>query len=88
MKISKLLLAAGAAVLLSSAASAATLDEVRERGELRCVISTGIAGFAYTDASGNWQGFDVDFCRATAAAVLGDPNKIRFVSDRSSCCRA
>jgi general L-amino acid transport system substrate-binding protein len=80
MKISKLLLAAGAAVLLSSAASAATLDEVRDRGELRCVISTGLAGFAYTDASGNWQGFDVDFCRATAAAVLGDPNKVKFVT--------
>ena len=80
MKISKLLLGAGAAVLLSSAASAATLDEVRERGELRCVISTGLAGFAYTDASGNWQGFDVDFCRATAAAVLGDPNKVKFVT--------
>jgi len=80
MKISKFLLAAGAAVLLSTVASAATLDEVRERGELRCVISTGLAGFAYTDASGNWQGFDVDFCRATAAAVLGDPNKVKFVT--------
>ncbi len=83
MKISKLLLAAGAAVLLSTAASvtsAGTLDDVRERGELRCIISTGLAGFAYTDASGNWQGFDVDFCRATAAAVLGDPNKLKFVT--------
>jgi len=83
MKISKFLLAAGAAVLLSSAASvtsAGTLDDVRERGELRCIISTGLAGFAYTDASGNWQGFDVDFCRATAAAVLGDPNKVKFVT--------
>ena len=80
MKISKLLLATGAAVLLSGAASAATLDEVRDRGELRCVISTGLAGFAYTDESGTWQGFDVDFCRATAAAVLGDPNKVKFVT--------
>ena len=80
MKISKLLLAAGAAVVLSGAASAATLDEVRQRGELRCVITTGLAGFAYTDESGNWQGFDVDFCRATAAAVLGDPNKVKFVT--------
>lgn len=80
MMISKLLLAAGTAVLLSSAASAATLDEVRKRGELRCVISTGLAGFAFTDESGNWQGFDVDFCRATAAAVLGDPNKLKFVT--------
>ena len=83
MKISKLLLAAGAAVLLSTAASVAsagTLDDVRERGELRCIISTGLAGFAFTDASGNWQGFDVDFCRATAAAVFGDPNKVKFVT--------
>ena len=83
MKISKLLLAAGAAVLLSTAASvtsAGTLDDVRERGELRCIISTGLAGFAFTDASGNWQGFDVDFCRATAAAVLGDANKVKFVT--------
>ncbi len=83
MKISKLLLAAGAAVLLSTAASVAsagTLDDVRERGELRCIISTGLAGFAFTDASGNWQGFDVDFCRATAAAVLGDANKVKFVT--------
>jgi general L-amino acid transport system substrate-binding protein len=83
MKISKLLLAAGAAVLLSTAASVAsagTLDDVRERGELRCIISTGLAGFAFTDASGNWQGFDVDFCRATAAAIFGDPNKVKFVT--------
>jgi general L-amino acid transport system substrate-binding protein len=83
MKISKLLLAAGAAVLLSTAASVAsagTLDDVRDRGELRCIISTGLAGFAFTDASGNWQGFDVDFCRATAAAIFGDPNKVKFVT--------
>ena len=83
MKISKLLLAAGAAVLLSTAASVAsagTLDDVRDRGELRCIISTGLAGFAFTDASGNWQGFDVDFCRATAAAVLGDASKVKFVT--------
>jgi general L-amino acid transport system substrate-binding protein len=83
MKISKLLLAAGTAVLLSTAASVAsagTLDDVRERGELRCIISTGLAGFAFTDASGNWQGFDVDFCRATAAAIFGDPNKVKFVT--------
>lgn len=80
MKISKLLLAAGVASVMSTAAFAGTLEDVRQRGELRCVISTGVAGFAYTDASGNWRGFDVDFCRATAAAVLGDPNKIKFVS--------
>ena len=80
MNISKLLVAAGVVTMLSTAASAATLDDVRDRGELRCVISTGLAGFAYTDAAGNWQGFDADFCRATAAAVLGDPDKVKFVT--------
>jgi len=47
---------------------------------LRCIISPGLAGFAYTDEAGNWKGFDVDFCYATAAAVLGDPNKVQFVT--------
>ena len=80
MKISNILLAASVASVMSTAAFAGTLEDVKARGELRCVISTGLAGFAYTDASGNWQGFDVDFCRATAAAVLGDPNKVKFVT--------
>ncbi|MEK9752938.1 MAG: amino acid ABC transporter substrate-binding protein [Rhodospirillaceae bacterium] len=42
-------------------------------------MSTGLAGFAYTDANGVYQGFDADFCRATAAAVLGDANKVKYV---------
>ena len=61
-------------------ASAGTLEEVQNRGKLHCIISAGLAGFAYTDASGNWRGFDVDFCYATAAAVLGDANKVKFVT--------
>ena len=44
---------------------------VKKRGVLKCVVSTGIAGFAYPDDSGKWKGFDIDFCRATAAAVVG-----------------
>jgi len=71
--------AAAAALLVAGTAYAGTLDDVRKRGELRCVISTGLPGFAFTDSSGKWQGFDVDFCRATAAAVLGDANKVKFV---------
>jgi len=66
--------------LLSTAGVAATLDDVKARGVLRCVVSTGVAGFAYPDAKGVWKGFDVDFCRATAAAVLGDANKIKAVT--------
>ena len=52
--------------------NAGTLEDVKSRGELRCVVSTGIAGFAAPDDSGTWKGFDIDFCRATAAAVLGN----------------
>jgi general L-amino acid transport system substrate-binding protein len=43
------------------------------------VVTTGVAGFAAPDDAGRWAGFDVDFCRATAAAVLGDANKVKFV---------
>ena len=69
-----------AALTVAGAASAGTLDDVKARGVLRCVVSTGIAGFAYPDANGVWKGFDIDFCRATAAAVLGDPTKIKAVT--------
>jgi general L-amino acid transport system substrate-binding protein len=73
--------AATAAVLAigSTVANAGTLDDVRKRGELRCIVSTGLPGFAYTDSAGVYQGFDADFCRATAAAVLGDANKVKFI---------
>lgn len=61
------------------AASAQTLAEVQERGELVCGVSPGMPGFAIADSNGVWQGFDVALCRAVAAAVLGDPMAIRFV---------
>jgi general L-amino acid transport system substrate-binding protein len=67
------------AALVAGSAWAGTLEDVKARGELRCVVSTGLAGFAYTDANGVYQGFDADYCRATAAAVLGDPNKVKYV---------
>ena len=67
------------AALVAGSTWAGTLDDVKARGELRCVVSTGLAGFAYTDANGVYQGFDADFCRATAAAVLGDSNKVKYV---------
>ncbi len=69
-----------AAFAITAGAQADTLSDVKKRGVLRCVVSTGIAGFAYPDASGKWKGFDVDFCRATAAAVLGDASKIKAVT--------
>lgn len=60
-------------------ASAGTLDEVRKRGTLNCGVSEGLEGFSAQDKAKVWHGFDVDFCRAVAAAVLGDSNKIKFV---------
>ena len=65
---------------LASVARAGTLEDVQARGVLNCVVSTGVAGFAYPDDAGEWHGFDVDFCRATAAAVLGDPKAIKAVT--------
>ena len=65
---------------IAGSAQAGTLEDVQARGTLNCVVSTGIAGFAYTDEAGDWKGFDVDFCRATAAAVLGDPGAIKAVT--------
>ncbi len=60
-------------------ASAATLDDVKAKGELACGVNTGVVGFAAPDASGKWVGFDVDVCRAVAAAVLGDSNAVKYV---------
>ena len=56
-----------------------TLQAVKARGRLNCGVHQGLVGFAYTDNRGRWRGFDVDFCRATAAAVLGDPDAVRYV---------
>lgn len=77
LKSALALIAVGALVL---PVSAGTLEDVKSRGELRCVVSTGIAGFAYPDESGTWKGFDIDFCRATAAAILGDASRIKAVT--------
>lgn len=63
---------------LVAAAHAQTLEFVRERGFLVCGVSEGVPGFSITDASGKWSGYDVDFCRAVAAAVIGDAAKVKF----------
>ena len=68
-------LALGAA-LLAPPAAAGTLDDVKARGHVRCGISTASPGFAYTDNQGALRGFNVDWCRAVAAAIFGDPTKI------------
>ena len=78
MKIKGAFLAAAAALTVSAAAQAATLDDVKNKGFVQCGVTTGLAGFAFTDANGNWDGFDVAFCRATAAAIFGDGDAIKF----------
>lgn len=64
------------------AQSSSTLSAIRERGFLICGATDPIPGFAQQDAEGRWSGFDVDFCRALAAAVLGNPDQIEFRSLR------
>jgi general L-amino acid transport system substrate-binding protein len=68
-----------AAALAGTTASAQTLKAVKERGSLLCGVSQGLYGFSIRDDKGNWSGFDVDLCRAIAAAIFNDPGKVKFV---------
>ena len=69
--------------LLSTWASPAlagkVLDGVKQRGVVTCGVNTGRDGFSEADGKGVWSGIDVDYCKALAAAVLGDANKVKFV---------
>jgi general L-amino acid transport system substrate-binding protein len=67
------------AIAFATSAGAATLDDVKARGKLNCGVNTGLLGFAQKDAEGKWAGFDVDFCKAVAAAVLGDAEKVEYI---------
>ena len=66
-----------AAAVLPSAAG--VLEQVRERKALDCGVDPGLVGFAMQDAAGVWHGLDADYCRAIAAAVLGDANAVKFI---------
>ena len=72
------------ASLPSSTTAGEILTDVRARGLVRCGVSEGIVGFSAKDSSGRWVGLDVDFCRAIAAAALGDAEKVTFVPLRTS----
>jgi len=61
------------------AACAQTLKAVQDRGQLICGANGVLAGFGMPDPQGNWTGFDVDYCRAIAAAIFNDPRKVKFV---------
>jgi general L-amino acid transport system substrate-binding protein len=78
----------GLAVAVAVAAVAAfyelydtrTLKRTIRRGEVSCGVNKGLPGFSIPDDQGNWTGFDVDFCRAVAAAIFDDPKKTKFVA--------
>ena len=70
---------AAAGVMTGGIANAATLGEIQERGNLLCGVSTGVPGFAFTDAEGNWQGFDPAICQAVAAAIFDDASAVEYV---------
>ena len=71
-------LAATASLIAATAATAGTLDDVKAKGFVQCGVSQGLIGFSNPDAQNNWTGMDVDFCRAVAAAVFNDPQKVKF----------
>ncbi|MEN8196827.1 MAG: amino acid ABC transporter substrate-binding protein, partial [Pseudomonadota bacterium] len=70
--------AALAVTVAGGAAQSATLDDVKSKGFVQCGVSQGLPGFSNPDDKGNWTGLDVDFCRALAAAVLGDAKKVKY----------
>lgn len=76
--VGKLLSTAAIAATISAGATAATLDDVKAKGFIQCGVSQGVPGFSNADVNGEWSGIDVDACRATAAAIFGDAQKVKF----------
>jgi general L-amino acid transport system substrate-binding protein len=62
-----------------ASANATILDDVRKKGSVTCGVNVGLGGFSMPDSTGIWKGLDVDVCRAVAAAIFGDANKVRYV---------
>jgi general L-amino acid transport system substrate-binding protein len=65
--------------LAASAGAGPTVEAMKRNGVMACGVSTGVAGWSLADSQGRWAGFDVDICKAIAAAVIGDANKVKFV---------
>ena len=83
MSMFRTALALGAALMMSAPAfaqpTADTVAAIRSRGQLVCSVSPSTVGFSLPDSQGNWRGLDVDYCRAVAAAIFGDGNRLRLV---------
>jgi len=69
----------GAVAIVYELYDTRTLKRTIRRGEVLCGVNKGLPGFSNPDDKGNWSGFDVDFCRAVAAAIFDDPNKAKFI---------
>src|SRR4051812_9120137 len=78
-RLAALALSMACAVMAAPAHAGKTLDGIKSRGQVVCGVNTGLAGFSAADSSGKWTGLDVDVCRAIAAAVLNDPEKVKYV---------
>jgi len=73
------LVATMGALAATPAFAGKTLDAIKSRGQVVCGVNTGLAGFSAADSGGKWTGLDVDVCRAVAAAVLNDGEKVKYV---------
>jgi general L-amino acid transport system substrate-binding protein len=78
-KMIPIVLSFAAALAFGASAEGQTLKTVQDRGSLICGVNPGLEGFASKGADGQWSGFDVDFCRAVAAAIFNDPSKVQYV---------
>ncbi|MCB4365937.1 amino acid ABC transporter substrate-binding protein [Hydrogenophaga taeniospiralis] len=79
LKLTATALGAAATLMSLPAHAGKTLDAIKSRGQLVCGVNTGLAGFSQADSNGAWTGLDVDYCKAVAAAVLGDATKVKWV---------
>lgn len=66
-------------LIAQTAYAGKTFDTIKKRGSIKCGVTTGIPGFSVPDSKGKWTGIDVDVCRAVAAAMFGNPDKVTFV---------
>ncbi len=78
----KTILAAGAmsvaAIAANNAHAGAVVDGIKAKGFVQCGVNTGLPGFSAANSEGKWEGIDVDVCRAVAAALLGDAEKVQY----------
>jgi len=68
----------GSILLVPAAAPAQTLEKIKARGSVACGVNPSLLGFSTRDPKGDWSGFDIDLCRALAAAIFNDPGKVMF----------